>query len=243
MRFNAVSSGLLRRLRRVARPRRTARARWTAPDIADAEAARSRRALGAEGAHCTRQVLGVGYHVSGQLGALQHGWLCGQHRLGGRFGGVIIEDVIEDMEHAIGEEDVLLEDAGRVYEKRVRSERGCELAALPCLQLGAVGKIGAVSDKVAAIDDMVVQHVGEFARGHVSERGTESLEGIVIRGENGEVVGGVEVVGDGSVGDGTTKGREIELGGGADNIDGRLEEGIDYMDDTAREGQVLEGAD
>ena len=51
---------------------------------------------------------------------------------------------------------------------------------------------------------------------------------------------GVEVVGKGGIGDGAAEGGEIELGRCVYDVDGGLEEGVDYVDEAAREGEVLE---
>ena len=65
------------------------------------------------------------------------------------------------------------------------------------------------------------------------------MEGVVLGGEYGEVRRGVEVVGEGGVGDGAAEGGEVELRCGGDDVDGGLEEGVDYMDEAAAEGEVL----
>lgn len=156
-----------------------------------------------------------------------------------RFCGVVVEDVVEDVEDAVGEEDVLLQDAGGVDKERVGGEGDGEFAALAGLQLSAVGEVGAVADGMAAIDDVVVEDVGEFGGGHGGEGGAEGLEGVVVGGEDGEVGGGVEVVREGGVGDGAAEGGKVELRGCVDDVYWGLEESVDYVDDTATEFEVL----
>lgn len=70
--------------------------------------------------------------------------------------GVGTEDVVQNVEDAIGEENVLLQDAGRVHKERVGREGDGDHSALPGLQRGPVDQAIAVADMMAAVDDVVI---------------------------------------------------------------------------------------
>lgn len=110
------------------------------------------------------------------------------------------------MHDAVGEEDVLLQDAGGVDEEGVGGEGDGDVVALVGLERGAVGQVGAVADEVAAWDDVVAEDGGQFGDGEVGEGGADVLEGFVVGGEDGEVRGRVEVFVEGGVDNGTAGG-------------------------------------
>ena len=146
-----------------------------------------------ERAHAGGEVGGERDVVAGQGGALEYGRLEGKLRLGADGGGVIVEEVVDDVHDAVGEEDVLLHDAGGVDEKRVGRHGDGEAGALARPQRGAVDEVGAVTDKGAAVDDVVIEDVGQLGHGHFAEGGAEPCEGVVGGREDGKVALCVEV--------------------------------------------------
>lgn len=71
------------------------------------------------------------------------------------------------MHDAVGEEEVLLDDAGGVDEERVGRRGDGQVAALAGAEDGRVGQVGGVADEaVRAVDDVVVEDVGELGGGH-----------------------------------------------------------------------------
>lgn len=66
-----------------------------------------------------------------EAGAGHDGDLRAEGRGGAGVAGVGAEDVVEHVQNAVGEQDVLLQDAGRVHEQRVGRERQGDGPPLP----------------------------------------------------------------------------------------------------------------
>ena len=105
-------------------------------------------------------------------------------------------------------------------------------------ELGAVCKAGGVD---GLGEEVVIQYCGELIGGHVCDCGSEVLESFVrgredgyvgLIGEGGDLVGGVE---------GAFEGGDVEGVQGVGNVGGWNEQGVDYLNDSAIELEVLRG--
>lgn len=174
-----------------------------------------------------------------QPGSRNDGDLGSEGGSGAGVGGVGAENVVEHVEDAIGEKDVLLQDAGRVDEVRIGRESDGDGPPLQGLQLGPVNENITVTDPMGAVDDVVFEQVRQLLHGQAGKSGAKILEGGVVRREDGDVVLRVDVRRQRGVGDCTARRGEVERRACACEVDGWDEEGVNGVDDPAFEGDVL----
>lgn len=174
-----------------------------------------------------------------QAGSRDDGFLGAEGRRGAGVAGVGAENVVENVEDPVGEEDVLLQDASRVDEKRVGREGDGDHAALPGSQRGPIEETVTVVDLTGATDDVVAEQVRQLRHGQVGEGGTEVLEGEVIRREDGDVLLRVDVRRQRGIGDRTARRGEIERRARTRKVRGWDEKRVDGVDDPAVKGDVL----
>lgn len=168
--------------------------------------------------------------------------------------GVGTEDRVDDVQNAVGEEEVLLDDAGLVDEEGVVDEGNRYILALEGLQCRmvvrnawvvwgweTVGEIGGVEGRGGGGDDVVLEETGEILDTERGEGRGDVLESLVSGGEDGE--GGTDL---GIVCEDRRSGEEGAGGGG--EVEGRRrggevlwrdEDGVDDVHDAVVEYQVL----
>lgn len=92
-----------------------------------------------------------------QAGSCDDGDLGAKGRDGAGIAGVGAENVIDNVQDAVHEENVLLQDARRVDEERIGREGEGELTALLRLQRGPVKEAITVADPMGTANDVVVE--------------------------------------------------------------------------------------
>lgn len=154
-------------------------------------------------------------------------------------GGVGAEHVVNDVKHAVGEKDVLLQDARRVDEDRVGRKAESDDPALPGWQRGPIQESVTVLDAMSAVDDVVVKHLRQLRHGHAREGGAEFLEGVVVRREDGDVLMRVDVRIQRGIRDCTPYRGEVEGSARIREVGGGDEERVDGVDDATFKLNVL----
>lgn len=171
-------------------------------------------------------------------GARRRRWWCGS--------GAGIQHGVDDVQHAVGEQDVGDNDAGGAVDEdgagrgqgdierfRVAGEGG---------HVGGVGEQGRVA--LRGGDDVVGEDGGEVGGGPGGRDVADGLEGEVARREDGEVRGGVEGVQEGTLGL-RCETQGAEEGGQCGGLQrrrrglGQGQDGVDDVEDAVGEGDVL----
>ena len=127
--------------------------------------------------------------------------------VGGGGGGVGVEDGVDDVQYAVSEEEVLLDDAGLVDEEGVVDEGDGEVAALQggedagvvdaaVLHDLTVGEVGGVEDGGVGGHDVVFEKGGEVLHREGGEGAGDGAEGFIVGREDGEILGGFRVIGE-----------------------------------------------
>lgn len=142
---------------------------------------------------------------------------------------------VNNVHDAVGDEDISQHDLGIVDVNVAVADRDVDGLAGEGLD-GRVGEGRAVGD--CAGDDVVLQDGGEVFLRDVVE-GAEGGEGVVVGGEDCDVLGGEEGVDEVGGGGGAREGGQVGGGGGVDDVLGDGEDGVDDVDDAAGELDVL----
>lgn len=168
--------------------------------------------------------------------------------------GVGTEDRVDDVQNAVGEEEVLLDDAGLVDEEGVVDEGNRYFLALEGLQFRmvvqnawvvwgweTVGEVGGVEGRGVGGDDVVLEETGEILDTERGEGRGDVLESLVSGGEDGE--GGTDigiVCKDRRSGEeGAGGGGEVEGGRRGGEVLWRDEDSVDHVHDAVVVYQVL----
>lgn len=88
------------------------------------------------------------------------------------------------MDDTVRNEDILLQNTGRIDKKRIRGEGDGQVVPLVGLKSGAVEEIRAVADEIVALYHVVPKNFCELFDGHVGEGGANILEGVVVGRED-----------------------------------------------------------
>lgn len=178
-----------------------------------------------------------------------------RERVGLGVAGVGTEDRVDDVQDAVGEEEVLLDDAGLVDEEGVGDEGDRYIVALEGLECRmvvhsagvvwgweAVGEVGGVEGRGVGGDDVVLEETGEIVDTERGEGRGDVLESLVSGGEDGEGGADIGVVcEDGRSGEeGAGGGGEVEGGRRGGEVLWRDEDSVDYVHDAVVVCQVLE---
>ena len=107
--------------------------------------------------------------------------------VGLRSGSLRVEHVVNHVDDAVGDQDVGLQELGRVDVHVVSGVQDGDVLALGAEELGAVGQAGRVD---YLVNGVVVHDGGDLVRGHGGDCGAEGLEGCVVGSEDGDVLGG-----------------------------------------------------
>lgn len=148
-----------------------------------------------------------------------------------------VQHPVNDVNDTAREEDIRVDDLGAVdvvatvdvLNGDVTAEEGRDGG-------GTVRDVGAVED--AVVYDVVAEDGYELARGGVGEGITNSLEGVVVGGKDGDIVevaeGGSQVEGLSCTGEGS----QVGIGKGRSEVSGNGEGTINNVDDTTGEVEV-----
>lgn len=140
------------------------------------------------------------------------------------------------MDDTVGDEHVRQDDAGLVHVDSAVLHNDIHLRALNSLD-GGILESSAISDSAA--DDVVGEHAGKILSSQVGERGGDGRESTVVRRKDGDVRETAKGVNEVGLGHGSSNGSEISLDGGFGNALGDAEDGVDDVDDTTGESNIL----
>ena len=149
-----------------------------------------------------------------------------------------VENRVDDVEDAVRDQDVGVDDAGVVDEYRaflVDGDR--QLFVRESRELGVVAEGGAVAD--SALHDVVLQNLGQLLVGDVGAGSGELLEGIVVRAEDCHVRKLFEGRDEVCRGGCACKSSEVAGNQGSGDAERDQEEFVDDVDDAVVELDVL----
>lgn len=180
--------------------------------------------------------------VGGRVGG-EDGRLGVDLGVGGDGGGVGVEDVGDEVQDAVGDEDVGLDELGRVDVDVVAVladedglARGVGLVHGERLEVGAVLEVGRDEDLVG--DDVVAHDAGEGLGRHVLDAAADGLEGLVVGREDGDVFALGHVGHQVRLVEPAEEGRDLEGVRRLAQRRRRHEEVVDDLDEAAPEADV-----
>ena len=141
------------------------------------------------------------------------------------------------MEDTVGEQDVCGDDASAVHEDFAVDDGDGDVAATESGD-GAVGQRAAVC--YGAVDDVVLEDFGSLLGSEVAQGRADILERSVVGGEDGQIWGGVDGLGQVRCVNGTQECTQASFLGNDADVRWESEEAVDDMDHTSVKCDVLE---
>lgn len=141
------------------------------------------------------------------------------------------------MEHAVGEQDVAVDDTGTVNED-LAVDDGHRNVTTAKRGHGAVGQRAAVGD--STVDDVILQDGRSILDGDVGKDGGDVLEGGVVGRKDGQVRCGVHSFGELSRIEGAKQCGQVGLLSDGTDIGRDGEQTVNDVDNATVEGKVLQ---
>jgi hypothetical protein len=140
------------------------------------------------------------------------------------------------MDDTIADQQVWDGDAGSVDVDGAVNDADVQLSAILCSQ-GCVLERCAVRN--AVFNDMVAKRVGEVLGGQVGEDTANSIESVVVGGEDGDIPQRSDRFRKVGTFNGTGSSGEVGVRQGVGHVHGDGKDSVNDVDDTAREVKVL----
>lgn len=147
--------------------------------------------------------------------------------------------LVDDVHDTVGDQDIRHDDLGGVDEHGAVDHGDGQTLAVHGFERGAVLQGGRVAD--GSVDDVVLEDAGDLLGGHVRQGGADGLEGGVVRGENGHVLGGVERLHQLGVRERSGERSQVGGDGGGGHVHRDGQEVVDDVDHAAGEVHILRG--
>lgn len=149
--------------------------------------------------------------------------------------GLEANSLVDDVDDAVAHENVGDRDLGAVDVDGAVDDGDVNVLARKCAH-GTVHQAAAVAE---AADDVVLEPLGDLLHGEVGEDAPDGVEGVVARGKDGQIAGGVERLVEAGEPDGTGGSGEVRGNKRRGDVCGYSEDRVDDMDCATSEVDVL----
>jgi hypothetical protein len=139
--------------------------------------------------------------------------------------------------NTVGNEDIRDDDAGTIYKDLSANNGDSQVGTVDSLERSSVLEAAAVADSSG--NNVVGKDAGDLLNRKVGKTGADSLESSIARGEDGDVLGGVDSLDKLGSSKSTGKRRKTGSDGGVGSSFGDGENSVNNVDNTAGEGNIL----